>query len=132
MRGAIRTGCVLCAMLLGACDESDEGIVGSDDTEVITFVADNSFETYPDDLIGTAAECYFDSVAWSSLLGTDNHTYVNLEGYGVDGDDSEALLQFRVFRGTATFTLHAMALDGVGQPDSLVLALVADMIACEP
>lgn len=89
-------------MLLGACDESDEGVVGSDDTEVITFVADNSFETYPDDLIGTAAECYFDSVAWSSLLGTDNHTYVNLEGYGVDGDDSEALLQFRVFRGTAT------------------------------
>ena len=119
-------------MLLGACDESDEGIVGSDDTEVITFVADNFFEAYPDDLIGTAAECYFDSVTWSSLLGTDNHTYVNLEGYGVDGDDSEALLQFRVFRGTATFTLFAMALDGVGQPDSLVLALVADMIACEP
>jgi hypothetical protein len=123
---------LIVAMLLGACDESDEGIVGTNDTEVIALVADGSFETYPEEPIGAAADCYFDSVAWGSLLAIDNHTYVNLEGCGVDGDESEATLQFRVFRGTATFTLHAMELNGVGQPDSLVLVLVDDMIACEP
>ena len=48
--------------------------------------------------------------------------------HGIEG---EAILQFRVFRGTATFTLHAMQLNGEAQPDSVVLAVVADMIACD-
>ncbi|MDP6016402.1 MAG: hypothetical protein QF689_04285 [Candidatus Latescibacteria bacterium] len=119
-------------LMLVACDDPKSGLVGTDDREVINFVIDSSFETYPDDPIGVAADCYFDSVAWASLLGADNHTYVNLEGYGIDGSEAETIVQFRVFRATPSFTLSAMELNGEAQSDSVVLALVDDMMACEP
>lgn len=122
----------LAAIVLTGCNEGEKGVFGTEDEEAIALVAEGSLAPYPDEPIGTAAECYFDSTAWASLFGEDGFTYVNLEGYGGDGETSEALIQFRVFRGTATFTLNAMALDGVTQPDSLVLQFVEDMIACEP
>lgn len=121
---------VLLLATLWACDKSSTGLVGTDDKEAIALVADGAFEPWPEVPISTAAECYFDSTAWSSLFAEDGYTYVNLEGYGIDGEPTEAIIQFRIFRGTATFTLNAMALDGTAQPDSAVLSIVADMVAC--
>lgn len=115
---------------LWACDDAPSGLVGTDDQEAIALVADGAFEPYPDAPIGAAADCYFDSTTWSSLFGEDGFTYVNLEGYGIDSTVTEAIIQFRVFRGTATFTLNAMQVDGSAQPDSVVLAIVDDMVAC--
>lgn len=128
----LRLGLLLLVVTVGACEDVRTGIVGADDEEAISLVADGSFELYPEDVIGVAADCYFDSTAWASLISQDGSNYVNLEGYGIDNQKTAATIQFRVFRGTATFTLNAMELNGVAQPDSVVLDLVARMVACEP
>ena len=129
MLAGLVTGLAIFA--LAGCNEGEKGMFGTEDEEAISLVAEGTLALYPEDPIGVAAACYFDSTAWASLFGEDGFTYVNLEGYGGDGPANETLLQFRVFRGTATFTLNAMALDQVTQPDSLVLQFVDEMIAYE-
>ena len=122
---------LLLGITFGGCNDAPTGVVGADDEEAIALVADGSLEPYPNILIGVAADCYFDSTAWTSLISEEGQTYVNLEGFGIDGQATEVFMQFRVFRGSATFTLSAMAVDRVVQPDAAVLDLVAKMVACE-
>lgn len=118
---------------LWACGEARVDPVGANDRDAIALVTDGTFEAYPERPIGDAADCYFESTRWESLLGDDGFTYVNLDGERITAaaDTTTALLQFRIFRDTSTFTLNAMALDGVAQPDSAVLAFVDEMFACE-
>jgi hypothetical protein len=127
----LRWLCLLLACLLYACDDPKEGLLGSDDKAAIGLVAEGSVETHPGKPIGAAADCYFDSTAWSSFLGADGHTYVNLEGLGIAGQQSRTIIQFRVFRADPSFSLVAADQDGVGQPDAAVIALVNDMFACQ-
>jgi hypothetical protein len=121
---------LLLVIWVAACDDARTGIVGADDEEAISLVAEGFFELYPEDVIGAAAACYFDSTAWASLISEDGSNYVNLKGYGIDNQKTVAMLQFRVFRSPATFAMNAMELNGVAQPDSVVLDLVARMVAC--
>ena len=100
---------LLLGITFGGCNDAPTGVVGADDEEAIALVADGSLEPYPNILIGVAADCYFDSTAWTSLISEEGQTFVNLEGFGIDGQATEVFMQFRVFRGSATFTLSAMA-----------------------
>ena len=129
---SLRCVLLLLSITLGACDDAETGIVGADDEAAISLVADGSLALYPELAIGAAADCSFDSTAWGSLISEEGATYVNLEGFGIDSQETEVFIQFRVFRDTATFTLSAMALDQVIQSDAVVLDLVADMMACRP
>jgi hypothetical protein len=136
VRRSLVAAASLALATLWACGEAKVDPVGANDRDAIALVTDGTFEAYPARPIGEAADCYFQRTIWESLLGSDGFTYVNLDGERIAGTDAApdtttALLQFRIFRDTSTFTLNAMAVDGVAQPDSAVLAFVDEMFACE-
>lgn len=129
-RHVSRTLVLLAALALVDCGKAKIKDVGEDDSAALELVQEGYLQAYPNRTIGDAAECYFDNTSWRSLLGIDSLTYINLTGEGIDGSGTVALLQFRVFRESATFSLTGMTIDGQLQTDAVVLNFVARMFAC--
>jgi hypothetical protein len=97
------------------------------------FLVKNGYmKGYTEICIGEAIDSFFGEPEWKVFIGQDEQLYLNVSGnILLFNNNAEAVLQFRIDRGTNKFAICAMELNGVPQNELVIIALLDKMYGKE-